>query len=277
MRHLLLFQLVVFAVPSSQSAIHHGTTMDSATASTSGVTPPPLLPPTVAGSKPGDPLAPPQELWQPWSNWVCNCAAGAMSRVRDLSYRASGFNISKQDLDRQRFQRILCSYSQCSCEPGQCDHDRPDCPQVEDYLCAIHDMGYSKARGSHKVSKESKGDHYWDRISIGVHTIWDKLKRVLQARKTDRKRKGVEDQITRKSKKRKRRTGTFTIIPNQLHKCAKAGLKKPRKPLGKKCRPWRRKVHDQQQNKPGSATRRAKARRRMVRRTTARKGSRNNS
>ncbi|KAJ1080559.1 hypothetical protein NDU88_000754 [Pleurodeles waltl] len=211
MRPILLLLISTASMANGKTAktTHRSTTMDSATASTSGVTPPLLLPPTLTTTviQTGDPMPPPDELWQPWSSWICNCAGGSMARVRELSYVNGDVTFSNQDLDRHRFQRVACTYSMCPpCKLGQCDHEHIDCPIGEDYQCAVLELGYNKDGGTHISSIEPRDERFWEQISIGVHSIWNKLKRAFQPKKGTATGKAKSRSTAKASTKRKQST-----------------------------------------------------------------------
>lgn len=107
-----------------------------------------------------------------------------MARVRELSYVINGTSFKQQNLDKHRFQRAGCAYSKCpACKLGQCDHEQIDCPIGEDYQCAVLELGYNKDEGSHASSIEPRDERFWDHISVGVYTIWNKLKGAFQPKK----------------------------------------------------------------------------------------------
>ncbi|KAJ7307221.1 hypothetical protein JRQ81_009214 [Phrynocephalus forsythii] len=104
--------------------------------------------------------------WQEWSPWHCNCLAGSMSRVRDITYSAPGVRLDPVQYDVLRFERQVCSYEDCQCNrtAHQCDQAVVSCAKGPMHLCALEDIHEEQ---DHQRRK------FWARVLGG-------LKRLLQ-------------------------------------------------------------------------------------------------
>ncbi|XP_060614585.2 protein MENT [Anolis sagrei] len=105
--------------------------------------------------------------WQEWSPWHCNCPAGSMSRVRDITYSAPGLRLDPLQYNILRFEREKCTYATCDCDraQGQCDRKQVPCEWGATHLCALQDIEYDQL-------------HRKERFWALVHK---KLKKLLKA------------------------------------------------------------------------------------------------
>ncbi|XP_028572335.2 uncharacterized protein LOC114590157 [Podarcis muralis] len=105
--------------------------------------------------------------WQEWSEWHCNCAAGSMSRVRDITYSQPGVRLDPAEYDILRFEREVCNYQACHCEQGQCNSSTLACDQGPMHMCALQDI---------KQDKEHKRKDFWTQVHEGLRDLWKSIK-----------------------------------------------------------------------------------------------------
>lgn len=107
--------------------------------------------------------------WQEWSAWHCNCAAGSMARVRDITYASPGVRLDPAQYDLLRFERVLCSYAVCGCSrpKRQCDLLAPGCDLGEVHLCALRDI---------QRDQDEKRRRFWAKVNAGLKALWRSLK-----------------------------------------------------------------------------------------------------
>ncbi|XP_030042738.1 methyl-CpG-binding domain protein 6 [Microcaecilia unicolor] len=107
-------------------------------------------------------------IWQAWSKWYCNCPAGSMSRVRDIAYRVPGIRLTRTDFTRRHFQRVPCNYKECHCnhQKKECEKAMMPCQDLEQYKCAMKDVGYDQQVQSHA---------FWSQIEGGMRSVWQNL------------------------------------------------------------------------------------------------------
>ncbi|XP_034280950.1 protein MENT [Pantherophis guttatus] len=150
--------------------------------------------PLVAATPPGPPSArsPPHGTamivgdtrfaWQEWSAWHCNCAAGSMSRVRDITYARPAARLDPAQYDLLRFQRLVCSYALCACSrpKRQCDLLTPACDLGQMHLCALRDI---------QRDQDEKRRRFWAKVNRGLKALWRSLK---EAFPRDKKSKTIQ-------------------------------------------------------------------------------------
>ncbi|XP_070622708.1 protein MENT [Erythrolamprus reginae] len=107
--------------------------------------------------------------WQEWSAWHCNCGAGSMSRVRDITYAAPAMRLDPAQYDLLRFERLVCSYAACACSrpARQCDRLALDCELGPTHLCALRDI---------QRDQEEKRRRFWAKVNGGLKALWRSLK-----------------------------------------------------------------------------------------------------
>ncbi|KAM3824914.1 LOW QUALITY PROTEIN: protein MENT [Vipera latastei] len=107
--------------------------------------------------------------WQEWSAWHCNCAAGSMARVRDITYASPGVRLDPAQYDLLRFERVVCSYAACGCSRPrrQCDLLAPSCDLGEAHLCALRDIQHDQ---------DEKRRRFWAKVNAGLKALWRSLK-----------------------------------------------------------------------------------------------------
>ncbi|MEE6491545.1 hypothetical protein FKM82_016260 [Ascaphus truei] len=111
-------------------------------------------------------------FWSAWSRWHCNCPAGSMSRIRDVTYMEKNVTLSEGDFHRKRFQRLVCDYHECKCSrpKKQCIKAVAECPEPEVYLCALRDMHHG-LEGS---------TSFWRLFQKVVRNLWARLMDAFQ-------------------------------------------------------------------------------------------------
>ncbi|XP_032992148.1 protein MENT [Lacerta agilis] len=105
--------------------------------------------------------------WKEWSPWHCNCAAGSMSRVRDITYSQSGVHLDPAQYDILRFEREVCNYQACQCQQGQCNLSAVACGQGPMHMCALQDINQDK---------EHKRKDFWTQVHNGLRDLWKSIK-----------------------------------------------------------------------------------------------------
>ncbi|KAG8146997.1 hypothetical protein E2320_014066 [Naja naja] len=114
--------------------------------------------------------------WQEWSAWHCNCAAGSMARVRDITYALPNVRLDPAQYDLLRFERVVCSYAVCACNrhKHQCDLLAPRCALGQMHLCALHDI---------QRDQDEKRRRFWVQVNGGLKTLWRSLKEAFPSAK----------------------------------------------------------------------------------------------
>ncbi|XP_053133341.1 protein MENT isoform X2 [Hemicordylus capensis] len=84
--------------------------------------------------------------WQEWSPWHCNCPAGSMSRVRDITYSVPGVRLDPVQYNVLRFEREVCSYKGCHCDrkAHTCDQLEVSCKEAAPHICALKDIEHDQ-------------------------------------------------------------------------------------------------------------------------------------
>ncbi|XP_034953522.1 protein MENT-like [Zootoca vivipara] len=123
--------------------------------------------------------------WQEWSEWHCNCAAGSMSRVRDITYSQPGVHLDPDKYDVLRFERVVCNYQLCKCDQGQCDLSALVCEQGPMHMCALQDI---------KQDKEDKRKDFWTQVHNGLRDLWKSIKDTFPPEQVGDRRAGRRGQ-----------------------------------------------------------------------------------
>lgn len=121
--------------------------------------------------------------WQEWSAWHCNCEAGSMSRVRDITYSRPPVHLDPAQYDLLRFQRLVCSYALCACSRSkrQCDLLTPACDLGQMHLCALRDI---------QRDQDEKRRRFWAKVNRGLKALWRSLKEAFPRDKKVRSQPG---------------------------------------------------------------------------------------
>ncbi|XP_032089888.1 protein MENT [Thamnophis elegans] len=125
-----------------------------------------------AGSTPGETVlivGDTRYAWQEWSAWHCNCPAGSMARVRDITYAAPAVRLDPAQYDLLRFERLVCSYAICGCDrrQRQCDRLAPACDLGQMHFCALRDI---------QRDQDEKRRRFWAKVNGGLKALWRSLK-----------------------------------------------------------------------------------------------------
>ncbi|KAM6434189.1 protein MENT [Liasis olivaceus] len=114
--------------------------------------------------------------WQEWSQWHCNCHAGSMARVRDITYSVPGVRLDPLQYDILRFEREVCSYTICSCSRKRrdCDQLALTCGLGPMHMCALRDI---------QQDQDEKRRSFWGRVHTGLKHLWRSLKEAFPADK----------------------------------------------------------------------------------------------
>ncbi|XP_026576051.1 protein MENT [Pseudonaja textilis] len=144
----------------------------------------PLVPATPPGPRPAGSTAHEAVLivgdtryaWQEWSAWHCNCAAGSMARVRDITYASPDVRLDPAQYDLLRFERVVCSYAVCACDRRrhQCDLLAPRCELAQMHLCALRDI---------QSDQDEKRRRFWAQVNGGLKALWRSLKAAFPSAK----------------------------------------------------------------------------------------------
>lgn len=121
--------------------------------------------------------------WQEWSAWHCNCAAGSMARVRDITYAAPDVRLDPAQYDLLRFERLVCSYALCACsrQKRQCDLLAPACDLGQMHLCALRDI---------QRDQNEKRRRFWAKVNSGLKALWRSLKEAFPSDEKVRREPG---------------------------------------------------------------------------------------
>ncbi|XP_074837415.1 uncharacterized protein LOC142003932 [Carettochelys insculpta] len=116
--------------------------------------------------------------WLAWSKWYCNCEAGSMSRVRDITYTVPGLQLDPDDYNTMRFQRVPCSYSLCQCshKHRECDHAKVTCDAPKPYLCAVRDI---------RRDRYHQARHFWIQVRKELKGLWKAIRKAVSQLKEE--------------------------------------------------------------------------------------------
>ncbi|XP_020653904.2 protein MENT [Pogona vitticeps] len=118
--------------------------------------------------------------WQPWSPWHCNCPAGSMSRVRNITYAVPGVRLDPVQYNVLRLEREVCSYALCpACNrtARECDRPAVPCAKGPDYLCALDDI---------RQDREHLRRHFWTHVHQGLKKLWQTVREAFPSQAAEK-------------------------------------------------------------------------------------------